>query len=209
MGTTHLESKMADKAMEKDYGAFKDKSSKQKGLLSECLATYKYLLRTRPVLTKSVTCAVTSGLGQLISQKLRGTSDGKGLNFRSIAAFSTFGFAITGPFVHYFYQALEHFIPKGTSHATIKKLALDRIIFSPIFYALFFYVITLLEGQSSKAAVKKVQDNFWTAFKMSLKIWTLFQYVNFNYIPLEYRLLFANLFALGWNVYMATKNAGK
>jgi hypothetical protein len=54
-------------------------------------------------------------------------------------------FVITGPVVHYFYQYLEELLPKGTSYGKAKKLALDRLVFSPIFYVLFFYFITILE----------------------------------------------------------------
>ncbi|KAK3747990.1 hypothetical protein QZH41_014361, partial [Actinostola sp. cb2023] len=74
---------MADKPEEKDRG-------KSRGILSECLAKYSYFLRTRPVLTKSITSAITAGLGQLTSQKLRGVNDGKGLDYRALVAFSTF-----------------------------------------------------------------------------------------------------------------------
>jgi hypothetical protein len=32
------------------------------------------------------------------------------------------------------------------------------------------------------------------------------QFINFKYVPLQYRVLFASLVALGWNAYMATFN---
>ncbi|XP_031557667.1 peroxisomal membrane protein 2-like [Actinia tenebrosa] len=199
------ESIHTSRTSDKDHESSKKKS---KGFFSQLLAQYNYYLRTRPVLTKSITSAITSGLGQLLSQKSR-ISQGKGVDVRAVAAFSTFGFAVTGPLVHYFYQFLEEYLPKGTSHAQAKKLALDRLVFSPIFYVLFFYIISLLEGKSCSAAVKKVHDNFWIAFKMSLRVWVIAQYVNFNYVPVEYRVLFANAIALGWNAFMASKNAEK
>lgn len=63
-------------------------------------------------------------------------------------------------------------------------------ILLPIKY-LFIHLLHLLkyffQGGSNTAAVKKVQDNFWAAFKMSLRFWTIIQYVNFTYVPIEVR----------------------
>jgi peroxisomal membrane protein 2 len=35
------------------------------------------------------------------------------------------------------------------------------------------------------------------------KVWTLTQYINLQYVPVQFRVLFANIVALGWNTYLA------
>ncbi|KAK7172796.1 hypothetical protein R3I93_002808 [Phoxinus phoxinus] len=40
--------------------------------------------------------------------------------------------------------------------------------------------------------------------KMNWKVWTPFQFININYIPVQFRVLFANLVALFWYAYLAS-----
>lgn len=43
----------------------------------------------------------------------------------------------------------------------------------------------LWQGLGSDVAIQKIRDTFWTALKMNWKIWTVFQYINVNYVPLQ------------------------
>ncbi|EDO32785.1 predicted protein [Nematostella vectensis] len=183
------------------------KNKKSKTLLEQLIVQYSYYLQTHPILTKSITSAITSGLGQLVSQLAAKRATGQNINYRAIAAFSGFGFLVTGPLVHYFYNYLEQFVPRGVPFSKAKKLFIDRLIFSPPFYLLFFYIVAIFEGKSNKEAIARIKANYWGALKMSLKVWPLVQFVNFTYIPVQYRVLFANLVALFWSIYLSTKTS--
>jgi hypothetical protein len=36
-----------------------------------------------------------------------------------------------------------------------------------------------------------------------IQVWTVAQAVNFQVVPLEYRVLFGNMIALWWNIYLS------
>ena len=40
-----------------------------------------------------------------------------------------------------------------------------------------------VQGKSQKEAIMKIRQMYWTALKMSWRVWIVFQYVNLNYVP--------------------------
>ena len=40
---------------------------------------------------------------------------------------------------------------------------------------------------------------------MSWRVWPLAQYLNFNFVPAQYRVLFGNLVGFFWGIYMSWK----
>ena len=54
-----------------------------------------------------------------------------------------------------------------------------------------------------------VRDNYVATVLVNWKIWTIPQIINFNLVPVEYRVLFGNLVALIWNYYLARTKKGK
>ncbi|XP_002734981.1 peroxisomal membrane protein 2-like [Saccoglossus kowalevskii] len=179
-------------------------------LIQKLITEYLRLLQSRPVLTKAVTSAIISALGDIIAQKIvssRGPSHlpYTGIHWRSVAAISTFGFVVSGPVIHHIYHLLDTLVTKDTSYAGIKRVLIDRLIFAPPYLLLFFYVVSILEGKGHVASVKKIKETFLTALLMNWKIWTPLQYININYIPRQYRVLFGNAVALGWTIYLASK----
>ncbi|MGH0163653.1 UNVERIFIED_CONTAM: hypothetical protein FKN15_045480 [Acipenser sinensis] len=172
------------------------------------LQQYLLLLKKYPILTKSVTSGILSALGNLLSQGLRrrgkGSSLGKGLEWLGPARFAAYGLCVTGPVSHYFYQCLELLVPSSASHCVLKRLLLDRLIFAPAFLLVFFLAMNFLEGKSWAAFQNRVRTEYWSALKMNWKVWTPFQFININYVPVQLRVLFANLVALFWYAYLAS-----
>ncbi|XP_031697269.1 protein SYM1-like [Anarrhichthys ocellatus] len=41
-----------------------------------------------------------------------------------------------------------------------------------------------------------MRGSYWTALKMNWKVWTPFQFININFVPVQFRVLFANSVAL-------------
>ncbi|XP_075753984.1 peroxisomal membrane protein 2 [Pelodiscus sinensis] len=172
------------------------------------LARYLLLLRMRPLLTKAASSAVLSALGSLLSQVIErsrrkpGTS--KSLDLSGPLRFAIYGFLFTGPLSHYFYLYLEQLIPPDAAFAVIKRLLVDRLLVAPPFLVLFFFVMNLLEGKDLSAFTEKMRSSYWAALKMNWKVWTPVQFVNVNYVPLQFRVLFGNLVALFWFAYLAS-----
>ncbi|XP_059844007.1 peroxisomal membrane protein 2 [Hypanus sabinus] len=172
------------------------------------LQQYLFLLKKYPILTKSVTSGILSGLGNVLSQimenRRKDLSITKNITFGGPIRFGVFGLVFTGPLSHYFYLYLDKLFPSNVPYSQIKRLLLDRLMFAPAFLALFFVVISLLEGKNLKALKDKMKTGYWIALKMNWKVWTIFQYININYVPVQFRVLFANLVALFWYAYLAS-----
>ncbi|XP_064620471.1 peroxisomal membrane protein 2-like [Lineus longissimus] len=175
------------------------------GVIDRYLTLYVKYLREKPVLTKAISSGLIAGLGDLIAQVIK-YNPGKGqhIRLRSTAAFATFGFVFAGPLTHQFYIWLDQWVPKTASYCALKRIMIDRLILTPPYMLLFFYVVTVIEGHGFKMATQKIRETFWPVLQMNWKIWTLFQYVNVNYIPSEYRVLFASCISLVWNIYLAS-----
>ena len=45
--------------------------------------------------------------------------------------------------------------------------------------------VAVLQGKSHKEAIMKIRQMYWTALKMSWRVWIVFQYVNLNYVPIQ------------------------
>ncbi|KJE89309.1 peroxisomal membrane protein 2 [Capsaspora owczarzaki ATCC 30864] len=173
------------------------------------LQAYLGALQRRPMLTKAVSASVIASLGNVLSQRIRNTPR---VDYRSIASYAIFGLCFNGPITHKFYEILERFStpgkPPSRSRQFIKLLG-ERFIFAPLFTLLFFIVVSLLEGKTWEETMHKVRTLYPGAVKMNLIVWTPAQFINLNYIPLQYRVLFANAVAFLWTIYLSKRMAPK
>ncbi|XP_073916991.1 peroxisomal membrane protein 2 isoform X2 [Castor canadensis] len=112
-------------------------------------------------------------------------------------------FLVTGPLSHYFYLFMEHWIPPEVPLARVKRLLLDRFVFAPAFLLLFFLIMNLLEGKDANTSAAKIRRSFWPALRTNWQMWTPLQFINISYVPVQFRVLFANLAALFWYAYLA------
>ncbi|XP_018604469.1 peroxisomal membrane protein 2 isoform X1 [Scleropages formosus] len=174
------------------------------------LQQYLYLLKRYPILTKSFTSGILSALGNLLSQvlekraKAKRGCQAKDIDTFGIARFAVYGVCVTGPISHYFYQLLELLVPSSAPCCMVKRLLLDRLVFAPAFLLLFFVVMNILEGNKWPALQAKLRVSYWPALIMNWKVWTPFQFININFVPVQFRVLFANLVALFWYAYLAS-----
>ncbi|KAM9743822.1 peroxisomal membrane protein 2 [Menidia menidia] len=174
------------------------------------LQQYLVLLKKYPILTKSVTSGILSALGNLLSQILEARKKAKrgvqvnGIDVAGAARYAIYGLFITGPVSHFFYQLMEAWMPTTDPLCVVKRLLLDRLIFAPGFLLLFYFVMNILEAKGWEDFEKKMRTSYWTALKMNWKVWTPFQFININFVPVQFRVLFANMIALFWYAYLAS-----
>ncbi|KAL7391566.1 hypothetical protein ABVT39_011196 [Epinephelus coioides] len=174
------------------------------------LQQYLLLLKKYPILTKSVTSGILSALGNLLSQTLEARKKAKNgaavseIDTAGAARYAIYGLFITGPVSHYFYQLMEVWIPTTDPLCIVKRLLLDRLFFAPGFLLLFYFVMNVLEAKGWRDFEMKMKQSYWTALKMNWKVWTPFQFININFVPVQFRVLFANMVALFWYAYLAS-----
>uniref|UniRef100_A0A8D0GL60 Peroxisomal membrane protein 2 n=1 Tax=Sphenodon punctatus TaxID=8508 RepID=A0A8D0GL60_SPHPU len=176
------------------------------------LERYLLLLRLYPVLTKATSSAILSALGSLLSQIIERSrkrpGESKSFDLGGPLRFAIYGFLFTGPLSHYFYLYLEQLIPSTVPLAMLKRLLLDRLIVSPAFLLLFFFVMNVLEGKDLPSFAKRIKRGYWVALKMNWKVWTPFQFINFNYIPMQvslWRLASVGMCSIQLPIYILVK----
>ncbi|XP_057600294.1 peroxisomal membrane protein 2 isoform X2 [Hippopotamus amphibius kiboko] len=158
----------------------------------------------QPLLPRSgILSALGNFLAQLIKKKQKKENSQK-LDVNGPLRYAVYGFFFTGPLSHFFYLFMEHWIPPEVPLAGVKRLLLDRLLFAPAFLWLFFLIMNFLEGKDAATFATKIRRGFWPALQMNWRVWTPLQFINVNYVPLQFRVLFANLVALFWYAYLAS-----
>lgn len=87
---------------------------------------------------------------------------------------------------------------------TLARVACDQLLFAPVAIGVFLSSMATME----RASVKERLDNvWWPALKANWMLWPFVQVVNFTFLPLQHRVLFANIVSIGWNCYLSWVNA--
>ena len=122
------------------------------------------------------------------------------------------GLAITGPLFHWWYGSLEkivnHYNIESNNAQVFTKIVLDRIVMTPPFLLFTLAYMQGLLTMKPKVAAENVKKAYPGALALNWKVWTVAQYINFQFVPLDYRVLFGNAVAFWWNCYLSLLNEG-
>jgi protein Mpv17 len=175
----------------------------------------------KPLITKGLTCGVIASLGDLIAQRLesqKNISDNVWLNLSRLATFFVCNAVFTGPFVHYWYQAVAdtgNWVQRRFRLAKWKtivfQVAMDQsvgvLLFFPlylVFYDMFDALIRLNQVPSLRLAVDKCTRHLTQVILMQYRVFPITNSINFAFVPQELRVLFSNSVSLFWNIYLCS-----
>ncbi|CAI5534757.1 unnamed protein product, partial [Closterium sp. Naga37s-1] len=149
---------------------------------------------------KAGTSMLLNLLGDLFCQLV--VEGGHGVDARRAATISLLGLLLVGPTLHVWYSLLFRVVSVQGTPGTLIRLALDQLLFSPLFIATFFSSLLTLEGRPS--AIPDVLKQEWAkAVVANWKVWIPFQFLNFRFVPLHLQVAASNVIALLWNVYLS------
>ncbi|KAF8096505.1 hypothetical protein N665_0307s0034 [Sinapis alba] len=163
---------------------------------------YLALLSDYPVLTKSVTSALLTLIGDLICQlTINKTSS---LDKKRTLTFTILGLGLVGPALHFWYLYLSKVVTASGLSGAVLRLLLDQFVFAPVFVGVFLSAVVTLEGKPSNVIPKLKQE--WTgAVLANWQLWIPFQFLNFRFVPQNFQVLASNVVALAWNVILSFK----
>lgn len=147
---------------------------------------------------------------------------------------AVYGFCFSGPFTYWWYGFLERNVSVATVFAatpgavpasaawlplSVGRMALDQFVCTPIMLAIFMAYNGMLDHWQSqpsspapasidsawKHAQGKMRETYWPVLRMNWRVWPMVQMLNFAIVPVQYRLLFVNVVALGWNAYLSLR----
>ncbi|CAG7901264.1 unnamed protein product [Brassica rapa] len=124
------------------------------------------------------------------------------VNWKRVAITSMFGLGFVGPVGHFWYEGLDKFIklklryvPKSTRFVAA-KVAMDGLIFGPIDLLVFFTYMGYATGKNTSEVKEGLKRDFLPALALEGGAWPLLQIANFRYVPVQYQLLYVNIFCL-------------
>lgn len=83
------------------------------------------------------------------------------------------------------------------------KVAIDQILWNPIFGVMFFSYLGFAEGKSVPEVQTKIKNDLATAVMGSWTVWIPAHFINFRFVPPEQRLLYINSIQIGYNVFLS------
>jgi len=160
---------------------------------------YHRLLSKYPMRTQIVTASGLAATGDVVCQlcveKNKKYDVVRTLRFAAITA-------AIAPGIVSWYRILERI--KGTSTLVpLKRVIVDQIIAAPLINAVFIYSLHLTQSFSPEKALTKFKNEYVEIMINAYKLWPWVQLVNFYFVPLHYRLIFVQCFALIWNTYLS------
>lgn len=166
------------------------------------LSWYLSLLEKHPVLTKAVTSAILTFVGDLICQLM--IDEVPSLDLKRIFTFTFLGLVLVGPTLHFWYLYLSKLVTVTGASGALLRLVIDQFVFAPIFIGVFLSTLVTLEGRPAEV-MPKLRQEWFSSVLANWQLWIPFQFLNFRFVPQQFQVLAANFIALVWNVILSYK----
>ncbi|KAG6536215.1 hypothetical protein ZIOFF_001265 [Zingiber officinale] len=118
-----------------------------------------------------------------------------------------YGFCYAGPFGHFLHKLMEKIFKGKKGNETVaKKVLLEQLTASPWNNMIFMmYYGLVVEGRSFNLVSKKIRNDYPTIQLTSWKFWPIVGWINYQYMPLQLRVLFHSFVASCWGVFLNLK----
>ncbi|KAL3310712.1 hypothetical protein Ciccas_010716 [Cichlidogyrus casuarinus] len=138
-------------------------------------------------------------LAQKVVERKKRYDVKRGLTFWAIGTF------FLGPIACKWYYTLESVYSQSKGIQKVGKMVLtDQAIFAPFALSTTMGIVGFVQSNGDLASVKnKMDSNFISVLCDNYKFWPFVQIINFNFVPIHLRLMFANSVAVIWNTYLS------
>ncbi|KAL6542015.1 hypothetical protein OROGR_011501 [Orobanche gracilis] len=186
------------------------------------ISWYLSLLASYPVMTKAVTSAFLTLVGDIICQVymspppvfqsyVRGSESLQLLidqvpspDMKRAFIFTLLGLVLVGPTLHFWYLSLSKIVTTPGASGAFLRLLLDQLLFAPTFIGIFLSALMTLEGRPSDV-IPKLRQEWFSSVLANWQLWIPFQFFNFRFVPQQFQVLAANFISLIWNVILSYK----
>ncbi|KAF4508067.1 hypothetical protein G6O67_004495 [Ophiocordyceps sinensis] len=172
------------------------------GPVASAVEAYGQSQRRRPYTTQIVGALVVFFCADLSAQHI----GGREYDARRTARALVIGLVAAVPFYKWFVFLSKNFNYASRFRSIFTKVAVNQLFFTPTFNVYFFGSHALLAGDGLDAALQRVRDAVPTSWLNSFKVWPATVFVCHAFLPLEFRTLFSNFVAVGWQTYLSYLN---
>lgn len=170
--------------------------------MGETLKRYNNFVIKYPLFAMALTTGTTMAIGNVISQTMIEHRKLIDLDLSRTFRFAAFGYFVGGPFVRYWYYGLEKLFSNGRLKP-IKMMFADQTIAAPLLNAAMLFYIPLVSGKSFDETKLRFFADFPTVMKANYFVWPMIQMTNFYFIPVQHRVLYANICSIIWSTFTA------
>ncbi|XP_052774618.1 mpv17-like protein 2 [Mya arenaria] len=158
----------------------------------------KHLLATNTVTSCTLLC-----IGDSVIQHIeRLDNPGATFNYHRAGRMLSMGF-LFGPVSHGWYKVLDRFLPGTALRTVVRKILADQLVAGPFFCSAFFMGMSLLEGKTVKQGFDEVKSNFITVYMIDWCVWPPAQFINFFFLPPQFRVVYVSTITLLWNCFLS------
>ncbi|KAE8076076.1 hypothetical protein FH972_014749 [Carpinus fangiana] len=172
--------------------------------VNEAWRKYLLQLQLHPLRTKAITSGVLAGCSDAVAQKISGI---KKLQLRRLLLVMLYGFAYGGPFGHFLHKLMDKIFKGKKGNKTVaKKVLLEQLTSSPwnnLFFMMYYGLV--VEGRPWGLVKSKVRKDYPSIQLTAWKFWPIVAWVNYQYMPLQFRVLFHSFVASCWAIFLNLK----
>ncbi|KAH9620484.1 hypothetical protein KSS87_019586 [Heliosperma pusillum] len=162
---------------------------------------YLGLIKSRPLLTKSLTSSLIYVAADITSQTIALPSS-EPYDFIRTLRMAGYGLVGSGPTLHYWFNFMSKVLPGRDVLATAKKMILGQVVYGPIMIVVFFSLNAALQGENAKEIGARLRRDFFPTIRNCLIYWPVCDFITFRFPPVHLQPLVSNGFSFVWTVYM-------
>ncbi|CAK8573860.1 unnamed protein product [Lathyrus sativus] len=162
---------------------------------------YLGMIKSHPILTKSVTSALIYTAADLSSQTIE-WQPSKSYDFIRTLRMAGYGMIILGPTLHFWFNFVSKLYPKRDLFSTLKKMIMGQTIYGPAMTVIFFSSNAGVQGENSKEIVARLKRDLLPTLLNGVMYWPICDFITFRFIPVHLQPLVSNSFAYLWTIYM-------
>ncbi|XP_062175812.1 uncharacterized protein LOC133880871 [Alnus glutinosa] len=162
---------------------------------------YLGMVKTWPVLTKSVTSGLIYTAADLSSQTIA-LSSSESYDFVRALRMAGYGMLILGPSLHFWFNFVSKLFPKRDLFSTLKKMVMGQTIYGPAMTVVFFSTNAFLQGENTTEIVARLKRDLLPTFINGIMYWPICDFITFRFTPVHLQPLVSNSFSYLWTVYM-------
>ncbi|XP_010517857.1 PREDICTED: protein SYM1-like [Camelina sativa] len=162
---------------------------------------YLGMVKSRPVLTKSVTSSLIYIAADLSSQTIAKKSS-ESYDLVRTARMGGYGLFVLGPTLHYWFNFMSRLFPTRDLITTFKKMAMGQAIYGPTMTVIFFSLNASLQGESGSDILARLKRDLLPALFNGVMYWPVCDFITFRFFPVHLQPLVSNSFSYVWTIYM-------
>uniref|UniRef100_A0A5B7BGR7 Putative Mpv17/PMP22 n=1 Tax=Davidia involucrata TaxID=16924 RepID=A0A5B7BGR7_DAVIN len=162
---------------------------------------YLGMIKSRPILTKSITSALIYTAADFSSQTIARPSS-EPYDFVRTLRMAGYGMLILGPSLHFWFNFVSKILPKRDLVTTFKKIVMGQTLYGPVMTVVFFSQNAGLQGENGAEIIARLKRDLIPTMISGVMYWPFCDFVTFKFIPVHLQPLVSNSFSYLWTVYM-------